>query len=67
MTVKENKEDKTAEYEIHKLKTAKGTTEAVFSGMCALRGWKKGKMVSEAEYEKAAEDFMGSPIDQKGK
>ncbi len=48
---------------IEELKGIHNTSDAVFEGVKAANGWKTGKMVTVAEYEKAVTAFGKAPID----
>ena len=37
----------------------------VFIGVCAVNGWKPGKVMTEAEFRRAAEAFTGAPMNRK--
>ena len=37
----------------------------VFIGVCAVNGWKPGRVMTEAEFRRAAEAFTGAPINGK--
>ena len=37
----------------------------VFIGVCAVNGWKPGKVMTETEFRRAAEAFTGAPINGK--
>jgi len=37
----------------------------VFIGVCALNGWKPGRVMSEAEFRLAVETFTGAPMNRK--
>ena len=37
----------------------------VFIGVCAVNGWKPGRVMTEAEFRRAAEAFTGAPMNRK--
>ena len=37
----------------------------VFIGVCAVNGWKPGKVMTETEFRRAAEAFTGAPMNRK--
>ena len=37
----------------------------VFIGVCAVNGWKPGKVMTETEFRRAVEAFTGAPINGK--
>ncbi len=37
----------------------------VFIGVCAVNGWKPGKVMTETEFRRAAEAFTGAPMNGK--
>ena len=37
----------------------------VFIGVCAVNGWKPGRVMTEAEFRRAAEAFTGAPMNGK--
>lgn len=37
----------------------------VFIGVCAVNGWKPGKVMTEAEFRRAVEAFTGAPMNRK--
>lgn len=37
----------------------------VFIGVCAVNGWKPGRVMTEAEFRRAAEAFTGTPMNGK--
>lgn len=48
--------------EIRELAKIHGTRRAVFAGVCALKGWKAGKQVTEEEYLDAVREFESRPV-----
>lgn len=49
-------------FSIEELKTKFDTPEAAFHGARILAGWSPGKMVSEADYQKALDGFLKNPL-----
>lgn len=47
---------------IDDLKVENNTSDAVFGGVKALNNWKKGKKLSQKEYEDAINEFLKKPI-----
>jgi hypothetical protein len=41
---------------------ALGITAPVFAAVRQYKGWASGKKVERSEFEKAAKDFLGSPM-----
>ena len=37
----------------------------VFIGVCAVNGWKPGRVMTEADFRRAAEAFTGAPMNRK--
>ena len=37
----------------------------VFIGVCAVNGWKPGRVMTEAEFRRAVEAFTGAPMNGK--
>ena len=37
----------------------------VFIGVCAVNGWKPGRVMTEAEFRRAVEAFTGAPMNRK--
>ena len=37
----------------------------VFIGVCAVNGWKPGRVMIEAEFRRAVEAFTGAPMNRK--
>lgn len=48
-------------HNIEVLRTKNKVGWAVFAGVCAARGWKPGKMVSESEFREAVDKFTQGP------
>ena len=48
--------------DIAELRKKYHTSRAVFSGVCAVQGWKPGKLVAEADYFAAVAAFNGAPL-----
>lgn len=48
--------------EIRELAKIHKTRRAVFAGVCALKGWKAGKQVTEEEYLDAVREFESRPV-----
>ncbi len=46
--------------EIDVLRRAQKISAPVFAGVCAERGWRPGKMVTEAEFRAAVAKFTGA-------
>ena len=42
-----------------------GVGKPVFAGVCAANGWKPGRVMTEAEFRRAAEAFTGAPMNRK--
>ena len=38
------------------------TADAVFTGTCARNGWRGGRQITEAEYDKAVAEFLREPL-----
>ena len=51
--------------EIGALREKHGVGRAVFAGLCAARGWKPGKAVTEAEFLAAVRAFGAAPMGRK--
>lgn len=49
-------------FEIGELRKKKKVGRAVFAGVCAAKGWKPGKAVTEEEFLAAVEEFEGAPM-----
>lgn len=47
---------------IEELKEKKQTSDKVFQGVKAAKGWRLGKAVTEEEYKEALKEFLESPI-----
>lgn len=50
---------------IEELKQRCETPDAVFDGTKVFQGWKKGKMVTQEEYEVAVKAFQSALVDGK--
>jgi|GEM_PF-2181836 hypothetical protein len=50
---------------IEELKKKYKTSDMVFSGIKALENWRTGKVISEADYQKALDEFMKAPMSGK--
>lgn len=48
---------------IEKLRTKHKTRAATFAGVCAAKGWRPGKQITEADYVAAVAEFNGAAID----
>ena len=48
--------------DINDLKVENNTSDSVFEGVKALNNWKKGKKLSQEEYEGAISEFLKKPI-----
>ena len=51
--------------EIGALREKLGVGRAVFAGVCAARGWKPGRAVTEAEFLAAVRAFGAAPMGRK--
>lgn len=48
---------------IEELKRSNETPDAVFEGVKAANGWRKGKKTTDKEYQEAVEAFKNAPMD----
>ena len=48
---------------IEELKALRGTPDAVFEGVKAMKEWTGGRQVTEEEYDAAVTEFNNAPID----
>jgi hypothetical protein len=52
-------------FTIEELKEKHKIKASVFAGLKAYKRWAEGKKVTEKEFEKGIEEFLGAPIDNK--
>lgn len=49
-------------FTVEKLKELCKTPDAVYEGICASKGWHKGRVVSMEEYKEASRYFLGAVV-----
>ena len=50
---------------IEELQVKQGISDAVFEGVKVSNGWKAGKQITDAEFEKACSEFLKAPVSGK--
>jgi hypothetical protein len=58
-------DSKEALFTIEELKTKHKVKHSIFTGLKAHKRWAEGKKVSEKDFLKAVQEFLGAPIDNK--
>lgn len=66
MAEKAEKKSEAVYESIENLKIKRSTPNAVFEGAKAFKNWHEGKQVTEAEYDKAIDEFKKTPADGRG-
>lgn len=49
-------------FSIEMLKEKNKTPDAVYQGMCAANGWQRGKVITQEEYQRAQQRFLGAAM-----
>ncbi len=47
---------------VEELKEKYDTTDVIFAGVSAKKGWMPGKMIQESDYVKAVSEFLKAPL-----